>query len=164
MPQFDPAVWSPQLVWLTIIFIALYWLMARTALPRVGEVLEDREARISESLRRAERLKLNAEEAVAAYEKTMIDVRAKATGEVRMAREQATQEAAERHAALGARLAAEVEAAEGRIRAAQTEALAGLREVAVGVAGAAVQRLIGTHVEPAAVASAVDASMAEQRR
>lgn len=164
MPQFDPAVWMPQLVWLAITFIALYLLMARVALPRVGEVIEDREARIGESLRRAERLKLNAEDAVAAYEKTMIDVRAKAADEVRMAREEAAHEAAERHAALGARLASEIEAAEARIRAAQNAALTGLREVAVGVASAAVDRLIGTQVEPAAVASAVDASMAEQRR
>ena len=105
MPQFDPAVWVPQLVWLAITFVVLYLLMAKVALPRVGEVLEEREQRINESLRKAEGLKQNAEDAVAAYEKTIADVRAKAAEEVRTAREQAAAEAAKRNAELSERLA-----------------------------------------------------------
>ena len=94
MPQFDPAVWVPQLIWLVITFMALYLLMSRVALPRVSEVLEEREVRINESLRKAERLRLNAEDAIASYEKTIADVRAKAAEEVRTAREEAAAESA----------------------------------------------------------------------
>ena len=78
MPQFDPAVWMPQLIWLAITFLMLYLLMSKVALPRVSEVLEEREERINESLRKAERLKLHAEDAIASYEKTIVDVRANA--------------------------------------------------------------------------------------
>ena len=39
MPQFDPAVWPPRLVWLALSFVILYLLMARIALPRVGGIL-----------------------------------------------------------------------------------------------------------------------------
>jgi F-type H+-transporting ATPase subunit b len=163
MPQFDPAVWLPLLVWLAITFIALYLLMAKLALPRVAEVLEEREHRIGESLRRAERLKQSAEDAVFEYEKTIADVRVKAAEEMRDAREKASVEAAERHAALGERLAAEIEAAEERIHDARSQAIAGLREVSMTVAGAAVERLIGSSVEAAAVAAAVDKVLAEQR-
>ncbi len=163
MPQFDPAVWMPQLVWLAIVFIVLYLLMAKVALPRVSEVLEEREERIDGSLRKAEMLRLRAEDAIAAYEGTIAEVRAKAAEEVRAARERAAADAAERNAQLGERLAAEISAAEERIHRARTAAIAGLRDVAVAVSGAAVERLIGQRVEPKAVASAVDAALAERR-
>src|SRR5512143_2540561 len=112
MPQFDPAVWTPQLVWLAISFIVLYLLMAKVALPRVTEVLEEREERINESLRKAEMLRLRAEDAIAAYERTIADVRAKAAEEVRTAREQAAAASAQRGAELSDRLAREIGAAE----------------------------------------------------
>lgn len=164
MPQFDPTVWQPQLIWLAITFAVLYLLMAKVALPRVGEVLEEREQRINLSLRRAEDLKQRAEDAVAEYEKTIADVRAKAAEEVRQAREAAAAEAAANHEKLGARLESEVAAAEERIHKARTAAIAGLRDVAVAVAGAAVERLIGQKIDPAAVGAAVDASLGEKDR
>jgi|APTNR8051073442_1049403.scaffolds.fasta_scaffold02446_12 F-type H+-transporting ATPase subunit b len=164
MPQFDPAVWVPQLIWLAITFGVLYLLMAKVALPRVSQVLEEREERIGESLRKADRLKAHAEQAIAAYEKTMADVRQKALEEVRAAREEAASEAAARHAELNDRLARDLAAAEQRIHQARSAAIAGLRDVAVTVAGAAVERLLGQRVDPGAVASAVDATLKEPAR
>ena len=163
MPQFDPAVWVPQLIWLAITFMALYLLMSRVALPRVSEVLEEREVRINESLRKAERLRLNAEDAIASYEKTIADVRAKAAGEVRAAREEAAAEAAERNAQLNERLVAEISAAEQRINKAREAAIAGLRDVAVTVSGAALERLIGQQVDERSLTSSVDTVLREYR-
>jgi len=164
MPQFDPTVWEPQLVWMAITFVVLYLLMSKVALPRVGEVLEEREQRINVSLRRAEELKLKAEDAVAEYERTIADVRAKAAEEVRRAREEAAAQATAQHEALGARLAEEISAAEDRIHKAQSAAIAGLRDLASVVAGAAVERLIGQKIEPAAVSAAVGNCLAEKDR
>lgn len=163
MPQFDPAVWVPQLIWLAITFMALYLLMSRVALPRVSEVLEEREVRINESLRKAERLRLNAEDAIASYEKTIADVRAKAAEEVRAAREEAAAEAAERNAQLNERLVAEISAAEQRINKAREAAIAGLRDVAVTVSGAALERLIGQQVDERSLTSSVDTVLREYR-
>ena len=163
MPQFDPAVWVPQLIWLVITFMALYLLMSRVALPRVSEALEEREVRINESLRKAERLRLNAEDAIASYEKTIADVRAKAAEEVRAAREEAAAEAAERNAQLNERLVAQISAAEQRINKAREAAIAGLRDVAVTVSGAALERLIGQQVDERSLTSAVDTVLREYR-
>lgn len=163
MPQFDPAVWVPQLIWLAITFVVLYLLMSRVALPRVSEVLEEREVRINESLRKAERLRLNAEDAIASYEKTIADVRAKAAEEVRAAREEAAAESAKRNAELNERLTAQISAAEQRINLARNAAIAGLRDVAVTVSGAAIERLIGQQVDQKSLASVVDSVLREQR-
>ena len=156
MPQFDPSVWSPQIIWLIVSFCVLYYLMSRFILPRLNEILEEREFRISDSLRRAENLKQEAEEAVAAYEKTMADARAKAQQQVQASHERAERLAAERHAELGERLSDELAAAEARIAAARAEAVAGVREMAADVAGMAVEKLIGARPTADRVLAAID--------
>jgi F-type H+-transporting ATPase subunit b len=161
MPQFDPAVWMPQLIWLAITFLMLYLLMSKVALPRVSEVLDEREERINESLRKAERLKLHAEDAIASYEKTIADVRANAAEVLREAREEAAAESAKQNAELSERLAAEVSAAEERISHARQVAIAGLRDVAIVVSGAALERLIGQGIDDVALTSTVDAVLRE---
>ncbi|MGZ8996542.1 MAG: F0F1 ATP synthase subunit B family protein [Rhodospirillales bacterium] len=161
MPQFDPAVWPTQLFWLTVSFVVLYLLMARVALPRISAILEERDFRIGDSLRRAEGLKQDAEAAVAAYEKLMVDARTKAQEQVHSVRERAARDAAERHAELNDRLSAEVAAAETRIAAARDQAIGELRGLAVEVAGAAVERLAGERLDPVTVGRAVDHTMRE---
>ena len=37
-PPFEPATFASQLIWLTLVFTALYVLMSRVALPRIAEV------------------------------------------------------------------------------------------------------------------------------
>lgn len=162
MPQFQPEVFSPQLVWLAITFVLLYFLMARVALPRIGAVIEEREHKINDNLRKAEMLKQEAEAAVAAYEKRMADARAKAQETVHEIREQMANEAAERHEQLNQRLASEIADGEARIAEARAKAVARVRDMAVEVATAAAARLIGGPVEQAAVAGAVDQVLQEE--
>ena len=156
MPQFDPSVWSPQIIWLIVSFVALYYIMSRFVLPRLNEILEEREFRISDSLRRAENLKQEAEQAVAAYEQTMADARAKAQAQIQASHERAERLAAERQAELGDRLVDEIAAAEARIAAARTEAVAGIRDMAADVAGLAVEKLVGTRPAAENVLAAID--------
>jgi F-type H+-transporting ATPase subunit b len=47
-PPFDATTFASQLLWLTLTFVALYLLMARVALPRVGAIIESRRQRVSD--------------------------------------------------------------------------------------------------------------------
>jgi F-type H+-transporting ATPase subunit b len=164
MPQFDPSIWPTQLFWLALSFVILLVLMTKVALPRISEVLEEREFRINDSLRKAEGLRQDAEDAIAAYERMMADARAKAQEQVRQSRERAAAQAAERHAELTERLAEDIATAESRIAAAKTEAIAGVRNMAVEVAGLAVKQLVGEPIADAVVSNTVDAVLKETAR
>lgn len=159
MPQFDPAVWPPQLIWMAITFVALYFIMSRVALPRISDILEAREFKINDALRKADGLRQDAEDAAAAYEKVMADARSKAQAEVRAVRERAEREAAERHAELNAKLSEEVAQAEASIADAREAAVASIREMAIEAAASATERLIGEKADAKSVGAAVDAVM-----
>jgi F-type H+-transporting ATPase subunit b len=163
MPQFDLALWPPQIVWLVICFVALYVIMARGALPRIAEILEEREFRINDSLRKAEGLRQDAEDAIAQYEQMMAEARTKAQEQVRSTRERAAREAAERHDELTQRLAREIQIAEAGIAQAREQAVARIRDMAVDVSGLAVERLIGVRPAADAVAGSVDKTLGETR-
>lgn len=162
MPQLNFADYEPQLVWLAITFVLLYVMMRRWALPKVARVLEERERRIKSDLERAERLKAEADEALAAYRKTLADARAKAQAELRAAAAAAAAEASKREAAFAASMAERSRAAEQRIAEAKRAALADMRTVAAEVAAAMTVKLAGVTAPADDVRAAVDAALAER--
>src|SRR5690606_3493809 len=77
-PPFDPATYGNQLLWLALTFAFLYFLLSRGALPRTRGILERRRTRIAGGLKEAERLRVETERAVAAYEEALAQARANA--------------------------------------------------------------------------------------
>ena len=75
LPQLDAHTFAPQLFWLVLTFGALYFILSRVALPRIGEVLEERADRIVRDLEAAQRLKDDTDKALADYEKALADAR-----------------------------------------------------------------------------------------
>lgn len=159
MPQFDPAVFAPQIIWLFVTFAVLFYLMWKKALPRISDILEERDHKINDNLRKAELLKEDAETAMTAYERTMAEARARAQETLREVRERNATEAAERHSSLSERLAGEIGSAEARIAEERDRALGGIRDIATEVAQDAVERLSGITVTKNAATGAVDAAM-----
>ncbi|MGH6932133.1 MAG: hypothetical protein ACREEE_06830 [Dongiaceae bacterium] len=164
MPQLDPASFASQVFWLAVSFILLYQLMKRLALPRVAEVLEQRAQRIQSDLDRAERLKAEADEALAAYQKTIASARAKAQAEIRAATAAMAAETAQRESVLAAQLALRTKAAEDSISAAKDRALADLNVVAAEVAGSAIGKIAGVTASSDQLRAAVGAVLGERGR
>jgi len=161
MPQFDPATFAPQLVWLVITFVALYILMTVVALPKIGAVLDERQRKIDDNLDKAAVLRAEAEAAIAAYDKALAESRAHAHSLVKDAADRITQQAEERNRELGARLGEQIKAGEARIAAARDAALAGVRDVAIDVAGAALARLLGGVTDQGRLDTAIATALKE---
>jgi F-type H+-transporting ATPase subunit b len=154
-PPLQFETYASQLFWLVLIFVALYLLMSRIALPRVGAILDARSSRIEDDIAAAKRLKDSSDAAIAAYEKSLADARSRAqtlASEVRA--KQAAAAEAERKA-LDVRLNAKIAEAEKSIAATREAAMANVRSIATEAAGAIVERLTGTAPPPGDVAAAV---------
>ncbi|MGY6635056.1 MAG: F0F1 ATP synthase subunit B' [Alkalilacustris sp.] len=78
MPQLDFSTFPNQIFWLVVALVAIWLILTRVALPRIGAVLAERRGTITNDIARAEALKLQAEEAEAAYERALAEARSKA--------------------------------------------------------------------------------------
>jgi F-type H+-transporting ATPase subunit b len=68
LPQLDVATFPSQIFWLAFSFALLYWLVSKSALPRIHEIVDKRRDRIERDLGRAERLSEEALKSRQAYE------------------------------------------------------------------------------------------------
>ncbi len=78
MPQLDFSTWGNQIFWLVLALIAIYMILSRVALPRIGAVLAERTGTITNDIAAAEDLKVKAVEAEDAYNKALADARSEA--------------------------------------------------------------------------------------
>ena len=142
-PPFDPATFPSQLLWLAITFGALYLLMSRIALPRIGGILENRKGIIDADLAAADASRQKTDAAIAAYEAALAAAKSKAQGIANENREAIQADLAAKRSAVEADLTAKVTAAEARISATKAEALTHVDEIATETAQTVVTQLVG---------------------
>lgn len=162
MPQldFNNILVISQVVWLALIFGALYFLVSRWALPQVAVVLEDRAARISKDLDTAHAAKAGADVAVLELQEATRKASADSQAAIGAAVAQAKAEAAEQTRLANAKLDEQLAQAETRIASARASAMGALREVAADTASVVVARLTGQPADPAAISGAVGSALA----
>jgi F-type H+-transporting ATPase subunit b len=163
MPQLVFADYAPQVVWLVITFVALYFILSRLALPGIARTLGERESRMQGDLAAAEKLKAEADTTLAAYQKAIAEARAKAQAELKQAAADMAAEAARREAALSAEVNTRTKAAEASIAAAKNAALGDIRNLASEAARQLVTRLAGVEPSASDIANAVAAAEREGR-
>lgn len=164
MPQLDFAnpLTISQVVWGAIIFIVLYIILSRFALPKVGEVLEARASHIARDLEAARASKEKADAGMAEAAQAIAKARSEAQAAVNAALEEAKASAAAQAATLNAQLEARLQAAEAQIGQARTQAMGALRQVAADTASEVVTRLTGAAPDQGRVATTVGAVLSSR--
>lgn len=155
MPQLDVNAWPPQLFWLAVTFLALYFIISKIVIPRTGGVIEGRKNQIDSDLNSAQRLKADTDKAVAEYEKALADARGKAHAIAQETRGKLNAEVDKERAKLDGELAGKIAAAEKTIQATRDKALASVSELATDIAADIVSQLTGTKVTKADASKAV---------
>jgi len=154
-PPFNKETFASQLLWLALFFVALYAIIARLAIPRIGGIIEARTSRIDGDLAEARRLKEQSDAALAGYEKSLADARARAQALAGETRDRLNAEADEARRKLEADLNVRLAAAEHTIAATKTQAMSNVQGIASDTAAAIVERLTGTAPSAGAVQTAV---------
>jgi F-type H+-transporting ATPase subunit b len=77
-PPFQRDTFASQLVSLFIAFVALYLIVSRIALPRVGKTIDDRHDAIEGDLGEAQKLRDESDMALKAYESELAEARKRA--------------------------------------------------------------------------------------
>ena len=145
-----------QIFWLLVFFLLLYLIVSRFIVPRISDVMEERQDRVDDDLARAERLKAEAEEVMAEYEAALSEARGEAHELLKQAQDELNAKAAEREKAFNDKLNATLKQAEENIGKAKAEALANIKSVASEVAVAATEKLIGKGASSEAASKAVE--------
>lgn len=159
LPQLNFDTYPSQIFWLIVAFLALYWLMAKVALPRIAGVLEERADAIAADLDRAEELKRKAEDAEAAYKQALADARGKAQAIAAEMRAEIQKEVDAATTRADAEISARTAEGEKRIAEIRENAMRSVTEVAGETAVAVVERLMPGIADDKAVRAAVQARL-----
>ena len=155
-PPFNKEYFASQMFWFVLFFVALYVIISRIAVPRIGGIIDERAKRIEGDFAAAQQMKDESEAALAAYEKSLADARNRAQAIGAEVRDKLNAEADVNRKATEAKLNAQLADAEKQITATKSAAMANVRGIAVDAAAAIVERLTGTAPAAPAVAAAVD--------
>lgn len=157
MPQLDFSTFPNQIFWLVVAIVAIYLILDRVALPRIGAVLAERQGTITNDIAAAEDLKRQATKAETAYNKALADARAEAQSIAAEARSEIMAELDEATARADAEIAAKAAESAAVIDEIRAGALEAVEAVAKDTAQAIVAKLAPGAADEADIASAVEA-------
>jgi F-type H+-transporting ATPase subunit b len=161
-PPFQKDTFASQLVSLAIAFVALYLIVSRVALPRVGSLLDERQNKIDGDLAEAQTLKEETDRALKAYESELAAARSRAQAISTETREKLNAASDAERKTLEERLTLKLAEAEKTIASTREKAMSNVRGIAADAAAAIVQRLSGVVPDGTSVKRAVDASLKGQ--
>ena len=156
MPQLDFSTFPNQIFWLVLTLIAIYLILSRVALPRIGAVLAERTGTITNDIAKAEELKQQAVEAEEAYNRALAEARAEAQRIAAEARAEIQADLDTAIAKADAEISAKAAESEKAIAEIRAGALESVKVVAKDTAAEIVSAM-GGKADAKAVAAAVDA-------
>jgi F-type H+-transporting ATPase subunit b len=132
--------------WVAVSFVIFLGVFLRYAWPAIAKTLDARATRIKDQLEQAARLKAEAEQLLAGYERQKQDARKEAESILANAKQEAAQIRARAAEELEASLARRAQQAEEKIARAQTEATGHVRAQIIDMAAQAAREVIATRL------------------
>ncbi len=142
-PPFDSSTFPSQILWLAITFGLFYLFLKKVIMPRLAGIFGVRETRIAQDIEQANKMKGDADAAVAAYEQELAEARANANVIGQKARDDGKAEAETARKSIEASLEAKLAEAEERVAKIKATAMQDVGSIAEETAAAIVSALGG---------------------
>ena len=155
MPQLDIGIFPNLIFWLLVSLVALYMILTRVALPRIGTVLAERNDVISNDVEQAALLKRRAEEAEVAYNAALAQARDDAHRIAADTKSAIGKDLATLMAKADAEIAAKAAEAEKRIGTIRDSAARSVEAIAREAAADIVESFLPGAADPSALDSAI---------
>jgi len=155
LPQLEFQHWFGQIVYLIILFVALYLLIAKVFAPRMRRVFDERASTISTAVETARQVQAEAAGQAEAAKREVEEARAASRATATAAKTRVTEEANARAAAEEAVVSARIAEAEAAIAKTRDAAMANVSSIASDTATAIVERLTGKAPTAAEATAAV---------
>ncbi len=143
LPQFDPSSFSSQVFWLVIVFAVLYTIFARASLPRIANVINARDTKISEDRNAAETMVNEANNVMESYEKSLMDARNQ-SAQISTDTTQAIKARAEQSLSAFQKKAEDnMSALDASLNNSKHQAMDDMNNIAAEIASAAAEKIVG---------------------
>ena len=158
-PPFETEHFPSQIFWLVLCFVTLYLILSRIGLPRIANILETRQHKLSSDIETAKNLRTEADQMKISYEESLAQARQKAHEMANAARDEAKAEAETKRKAAEQKLNKKMAEAEQKITQLRDDAMSRVEDVAAEAAADIHQLLLGNAPTAGKLKSAVQNAM-----
>ena len=147
MPQLDFTTFIPQLFWLFLSLSFLYFILSRIALPRISDVIEERNDTITDDLDEAKSLSIEAEKVVNELKSKLEDARSSSQKKLMDERQKNLDKISSERKKFEETISKEISSSEEKINKGKSEALKEASDLAVDIAEEIINNLFVKKVD-----------------
>ena len=147
MPQLDFTTFIPQLFWLFLSLSFLYFILSRIALPRISDVIEERNDTITDDLDEAKSLSIEAEKVVNELKSKLEDARSSSQKTLMDERQKNLDKISSERKKFEETISREISSSEEKINKGKSEALKEASDLAVDIAEEIINNLFVKKVD-----------------
>tara|TARA_B100001248_G_scaffold193263_2_gene148297 strand:- start:1570 stop:2049 length:480 start_codon:yes stop_codon:yes gene_type:complete len=147
MPQLDFTTFIPQLFWLFLSLSFLYFILSRIALPRISDVIEERNDTITDDLDEAKSLSIEAEKVVNELKSKLEDARSSSQKTLMDERQKNLDKISSERKKFEETISKEISSSEEKINKGKSEALKEASDLAVDIAEEIINNLFVKKVD-----------------
>ena len=123
MPQLDPTWFISQFFWLCICFFTMLFLMSKIFIPKIKDILDQRQRKIDDYLLKASQIKEQAEASLKKYHEALAQANAQANLALEQSRKEMNDYIAKKQNELAQKLNTKLSEGEAQIKEAREKAL-----------------------------------------